>query len=163
MRRQSPYNTCSSQHSSQSIWYQAGSHGSHLRPSAWTLLPSIFCTVLPRTTFWQPWFHGGHRMLQANPWGNIWVPTRHQCLGKEDIAGNTLYLFMYVWRRDSNHNIKIDERTSSSFSGVTFLHYKAAASHSMLLAMHAAYLSGCALKGSPLHAGRLGSLCYWRR
>jgi hypothetical protein len=34
--------------------------------------------------------------------------------------------------------IKEDEQTSFSFGGVTFLHYKAAASHSMLLAMHAA-------------------------
>jgi hypothetical protein len=40
--------------------------------------------------------------------------------------------------------IKVDNWTSSSFSGVTFLHYKAAASHSMLLAMHTAYLSACA-------------------
>jgi hypothetical protein len=46
--------------------------------------------------------------------------------------------------------IKVDERTSSSFIGVTFLHYKVAASHSMLLAMHAAYLSACTQKGIPL-------------
>ncbi len=46
--------------------------------------------------------------------------------------------------------IKVDNWTSSSFSGVTFLHYKAAASHSMLLAMHTAYLSACTRKGLPL-------------
>ncbi len=40
--------------------------------------------------------------------------------------------------------IEVDKRTSSSFSGVTFLHYKTAASHSMLSAMHTAYLSACA-------------------
>jgi hypothetical protein len=40
--------------------------------------------------------------------------------------------------------IKFDKRTSSSFSGITFLHCKAAASHSMLLAMHTVYLSACA-------------------
>ncbi len=103
-RRQSPYNTCSSWHSSQSIWYQAGSCGSHLGPSVWTPLSGIFCTLLPRTTFWWPRFHGGHRMLQTNPRGNVWVPTQHQRLDKEDIAGSTLYLFTYVRRQDSNHN-----------------------------------------------------------
>jgi hypothetical protein len=50
--------------------------------------------------------------------------------------------------------IKVDERTSSSFSSVTFLHYKVAASHSMLSALHAVYLSECAWRGIPL--GRLG-------
>ncbi len=44
----------------------------------------------------------------------------------------------------------MDERTSSSFSGVTFSHYKAAAFHYMLLAMLAAYLTACARKGIPL-------------
>ncbi len=38
----------------------------------------------------------------------------------------------------------VDERTSSSFSGVTFSHYKAAASNPMLSEMHAAYLTACA-------------------
>jgi hypothetical protein len=46
--------------------------------------------------------------------------------------------------------IKVDKQTSSSFSGVTFLHYKVVASHSMLSAMHVAYLSECAQKGIPL-------------
>ncbi len=44
----------------------------------------------------------------------------------------------------------VDERTSSLFSGVTFLHYKAASFHAMLSAMHAAYLTACAQKGIPL-------------
>ncbi len=52
--------------------------------------------------------------------------------------------------------IKVDKRTSSSFSGVTFLHYKVAASHSMLLAMHAGYLSACAQKGIPLARWEIG-------
>ncbi len=44
----------------------------------------------------------------------------------------------------------IDERTSSLFSGVTFLYYKAASFHTMLLAMNAAYSTVCARKGIPL-------------
>jgi hypothetical protein len=39
---------------------------------------------------------------------------------------------------------QVDEQTSSSFSGATFLHYKAASFHYMLSAMHAAYLTACA-------------------
>jgi hypothetical protein len=46
--------------------------------------------------------------------------------------------------------IRVDEWTSSSFSSVTFSHYKTVASHLMLLAMHAAYLSACARRGIPL-------------
>jgi hypothetical protein len=57
--------------------------------------------------------------------------------------------FQHYW-------IKVDERTSSPFSGITFLHYKAVASHSMLLAMHAAYLSACAQKGIPLTRWGIG-------
>jgi hypothetical protein len=38
----------------------------------------------------------------------------------------------------------VDERTLSSFSGITFSHYKVAALHYMLSAMHAAYLTACA-------------------
>jgi hypothetical protein len=52
--------------------------------------------------------------------------------------------------------IKVDKRMSSSFSGVTFLHYKAAASHSMLLVMHTVYLSACARKGIPLARWGIG-------
>ncbi len=43
-----------------------------------------------------------------------------------------------------------------SFSGATFSHYKAAAFHCMLLAMHAAYLSACAKKGIPLSRWGVG-------
>jgi hypothetical protein len=50
----------------------------------------------------------------------------------------------------------VDERTSSLFSGATFLHYKAASYHTMLLAMHAAYLTACAQKGIPLACWRIG-------
>jgi len=57
--------------------------------------------------------------------------------------------FQNYWQR-------VDERILSSFSGVTFSHYKAAASHSMLLAMHAAYLTACARKGIPLKRRGIG-------
>jgi hypothetical protein len=50
----------------------------------------------------------------------------------------------------------VDERTSSLFSGATFLHYKAASFHTMLLAMHAAYLTVCARKGIPLARWGIG-------
>jgi len=55
----------------------------------------------------------------------------------------TMEDFQDFWRR-------VNERTSSSFSGITFLHYKAAASNLMLSAMHAAYLTACARRGLPL-------------
>ncbi len=47
------------------------------------------------------------------------------------------------WRR-------VNERTLSSFSGITFLHYNAAASNLMLSAMHTMYLTACARRGLPL-------------
>jgi hypothetical protein len=46
--------------------------------------------------------------------------------------------------------------TSSSFSGVTFSHYKAVASHTILSAMHAAYLTLCARSGIPLARWGIG-------
>jgi hypothetical protein len=52
--------------------------------------------------------------------------------------------------------IKVDKWMSSSFCGVTLLHYKAAASHSMLSAMHVADLSACAWKGIPLACWGIG-------
>jgi hypothetical protein len=57
--------------------------------------------------------------------------------------------FQDYWQR-------VDERTSSLFSGATFLHYKAASYHTMLSAMHAAYLTACAQKGVPLACWRIG-------
>jgi hypothetical protein len=57
--------------------------------------------------------------------------------------------FQNFWRR-------VDERTSSSYSGITFSHYKAAAHHKMLSAMHAAYLTACARKGIPLKRWGVG-------
>ncbi len=45
---------------------------------------------------------------------------------------------------------RVDERTPSLFSGITFSHYKAVASHTMLSAMHATYLTLCARHGIPL-------------
>jgi hypothetical protein len=44
----------------------------------------------------------------------------------------------------------VDESTLSSFNGVMFSHYKAAAFHYMFSAMHVAYLTACARKGIPL-------------
>ena len=52
--------------------------------------------------------------------------------------------------------IKVDKQTSSSFTGVTFLHYKVAASHLMLSEMRAGYLSACARKGIPLTRWGIG-------
>ena len=57
--------------------------------------------------------------------------------------------FQQYWKR-------VDERTSSSFSGVTFSHYKAVASHSILSLMHAAYLTACARHGIPLARWGIG-------
>ncbi len=51
---------------------------------------------------------------------------------------------------------KVDERTSSSFSSVTFSHYKAVASHSMLSAMHAAFLTTYAQRSIPLARWGIG-------
>jgi hypothetical protein len=50
----------------------------------------------------------------------------------------------------------VDEQTSSSFSGATFLHYKAASFHYMLSAMHATYLTACARQGIPLARWGIG-------
>jgi hypothetical protein len=57
-----------------------------------------------------------------------------------------------------NHWQRVDEneRTLSSFSGVTFSHYKAAAFHPMLSGMHAAYLTACTRKGIPLKGWGVG-------
>jgi hypothetical protein len=57
--------------------------------------------------------------------------------GKEIATMISTADFQQYWRR-------VDERTSSLFSGITFSHYKAVASHTMLSAMHAAYLTLCA-------------------
>ncbi len=50
----------------------------------------------------------------------------------------------------------VDEQTSSSFSGATFSHYKAASFLYMLLAMHAAYLAAYARRGIPLARWGIG-------
>ena len=63
--------------------------------------------------------------------------------GAEILTIITTEDFQDFWRR-------VDERTSSSFSGVTFSHYKAAATNPMLSAIHAAYLTACACRGLPL-------------
>jgi hypothetical protein len=57
--------------------------------------------------------------------------------------------FQNYWRR-------VDERTPSSFRGITFSHYKAAANHPMLSAMHAVYLTACTRKGIPLKRWGVG-------
>jgi hypothetical protein len=63
--------------------------------------------------------------------------------GAEILTIITTEDFQDFWRR-------VDERTSSSFSGVTFSHYKAAATNPMLSAIHAANLTACARRGLPL-------------
>jgi hypothetical protein len=55
----------------------------------------------------------------------------------------TTKLFQNFWQW-------VNERASSSVSGITFLHYKAVALHPMLAAMHTAYLPVCACKGVPV-------------
>jgi hypothetical protein len=50
----------------------------------------------------------------------------------------------------------VNERTSSSFNRITFLHYKAATSHPILAVMHAAYLTACARKGVPFMRWGIG-------
>lgn len=51
--------------------------------------------------------------------------------------------FKYYWRR-------VNERISSSYSGLHFAHYKAASFDYDLSVLHAAKLSTCARKGVPL-------------
>jgi hypothetical protein len=69
--------------------------------------------------------------------------TFSQMSGTEIATMITTEEFQNYWQR-------VDERTSSSFSGIMFSHYKAAAFHYMLSAMHGAYLTACTRKGIPL-------------
>jgi len=72
-----------------------------------------------------------------------------QISGAEIVTSITTGDFQKYWQW-------VDERTLSSFRGVMFSHYKAAASHSMLSAMHAAYLTAYARKGIPLKRWGIG-------
>ena len=57
----------------------------------------------------------------------------------------------YVTTEDFQHYWQTaNERTSSSYSGLHFGHYKAASFNRVLSAMHAAKLLACAMKGLPL-------------
>jgi hypothetical protein len=69
--------------------------------------------------------------------------------GKEIATTISTADFQQYWKR-------VDERTSSSFSSITFSHYKAVASHTILSAMHAAYLTSCARRGIPLARWGIG-------
>ena len=69
--------------------------------------------------------------------------------GKEIATTISTADFQQYWRR-------VDERTSSSFSGITFSDYNAVASHTMLSAMHAAHLTLCARRGIPLARWGIG-------
>jgi hypothetical protein len=88
---------------------------------------------------------------------NVWIKkilqemqyTFSQMSGVEITTTMTTEDFSYYWRQ-------VNKQTSSSFSGITFSHYKAAAFHPMLLAMHAAYLTACARKGIPLARWGIG-------
>ena len=68
---------------------------------------------------------------------------------KEIVTTNSTADFQQYWRR-------VDERTSSSFCGITFSHYKAVASHLMLSATHVAYLTACGQRGIPLARWGIG-------
>jgi hypothetical protein len=76
--------------------------------------------------------------------------TFSQKMSKIEIATMiTMEDFQNYWQQ-------VDERTLSSFSGVTFSHYKAAAFHYMLSTMHVSYLTACARKGIPLKRWGVG-------
>jgi hypothetical protein len=116
-----------------------------------------------------PWYHGQlfddlvfmgdtdctHQIIEGThvypPDINIWMKkilqeahyTFSQMSGAEIATTITTEKFQYFWQQ-------VDERTSSSFRGITFLHHKAAALHPMLAAIHAAYLVVCMRKGVPL-------------
>ncbi len=75
--------------------------------------------------------------------------TFSQMSGVEIATTVTTADFSYYWQW-------LNEQTSSSFSGTTFSHYKVAAFHPMLLAMHATYLTACARKGTPLARWGIG-------
>jgi hypothetical protein len=75
--------------------------------------------------------------------------TFSQMSGTEIATMITKKDFQNYWQR-------VNERTSSSFSGITFSHYKVAAFHYMLSAMHAAYLTACARKSIPLKRWGVG-------
>ena len=57
--------------------------------------------------------------------------------------------FQYYWQRTN-------ERTSSSYSGLHFGHYKAASFDKNLSLLHAAKMSGCASRGLPLSRWSFG-------
>ena len=88
---------------------------------------------------------------------NIWTKkimqeaqhTFSRMSGKEIATTISIADFQQNWRG-------VDERTSSSFSSVTFSHYKAVASRLMLSAMHAAYLTACVRCGIPLARWGIG-------
>ena len=88
---------------------------------------------------------------------NVWTKnilqkaqyTFSQMSGVEIATTVTTEDFSYYWQ-------KVNKQTSSSFSGITFSHYKAAAFNPMLLAMHTAYLTACARKGIPLARWGIG-------
>jgi hypothetical protein len=75
--------------------------------------------------------------------------TFSQMSGVEITTTTTTENFTYYWRQ-------VNEQTSLSFSGFTFSHYKTAAFHPILSAMHAAYLTACARKGIPLTRWGIG-------
>jgi hypothetical protein len=83
----------------------------------------------------------------TNVWTNkILQEVQHtfsQMSGVEITTTMTTDDFLYYWGQ-------VNKQTSSSFSGITFSYYKAAAFHPLLLAIHAAHLTACTRKGIPL-------------
>jgi hypothetical protein len=75
--------------------------------------------------------------------------TFSQMSGTEIATMITTEDFQNYWQR-------VDKRTLSSFSSITFSHYKVAPFHYMLLAMYAAYLTACTRKGIPLKRWGVG-------
>jgi hypothetical protein len=130
------------------------------------MLPScLFCTVLLREIFDDLGFMGDTKCTQKilevaydfPPDTNIRMKkilqearyTFSHMSGAKVAIIVTVEDFLNFWRR-------VDERISSSFSGVTFSHYKAAASKPILSAMHTAYLTACAHRGHPLAQSGIG-------
>jgi hypothetical protein len=91
--------------------------------------------------------------LDTDAWTKKILQEAHYTISRMSNAKITTTISMVDFQQ---YWIKVDNRTSSSYSGVTFLHYKAAAFHSMLLAMHAAYLSACTQKVIPLARWGIG-------
>ncbi len=137
----------------------------HCRSFIQEILPGVFNSMLQRSIFDNLGFMGdtvcSQQIIDGTynypPDTDIWTKkilqeahhTFLQMSGIEISTSVTTVDFQYYWQQ-------VDEQTLSSFSHATFSHYKAAAFHCMLLAMHAAFLTACAKKGIPLSRWGVG-------